>query len=177
MREVEGPQDVQEATMKGFRLEKVSKWLVVLSSVVAGIFAIQSLDLSPGTLVGFVHRVSDLHRQVRINALLRDSILLTADRVVERPSLGAYGTDTGYKRVTIYLRIRCQRNLPFPVVPKCFTLVDSLGQGYQPLAASALFVEKGEEFWLQEGEVLKSSLFFEIPKDARPYRLRFNQPR
>jgi hypothetical protein len=164
-------------TKMKFRLEKICKWLMILAIVVAAIFAIRSLDIGSETLIAFIHRVSELPRQTRVNALLNDSILLRADRVVEYPSSQFPERGIGYKQVIVYFRVSCQKSLPFAVVPKCFTLVDSLGQGYHPLVASPLFLEKGEEFWLQEGEELKSRLFFEIPKDTKAYRLRFNQPK
>ena len=160
-----------------FRLEKICKWLMILAIVVAAIFAIRSLDIGSDTLIAFVHRVSELPRQTRVNALLNDSILLRADRVVEYPSSHLPERGIGCKQIIVYFRVSCQKTLPFAVVPKCFTLVDSLGQGYHPLRASPLFLEKGEEFWLREGEELESRLFFEIPQDAKAYRLRFNQPR
>ncbi|HID95234.1 MAG TPA: hypothetical protein EYP53_04155 [Candidatus Latescibacteria bacterium] len=111
----------------------------------------------------------------RSNLTFRAPVSITVDRVVETGG-DSLGLHTGYKLVTIHFRMTCRKELRFPVVPECFTVVDSEGKSYRPLAGSLLFVDRGRRFSLKKGEDFTSRLTFQMPVGAKPDRLRFRKP-
>lgn len=83
--------------------------------------------------------------------------------------------DSGDKFVLIDLRLQARLKLGYPIVPKCFQLVDDENRRYYPLSRSPLFIERGAEFRMDRDESLEGELLFEIPLERKSARLTFER--
>ena len=63
----------------------------------------------------------------------------------------------------------------YPIVPKCFRLVDDKGWRHFPLSRSPLFITRGDSFYLDRDERLEAELLFEIPEERSAERMLFDR--
>lgn len=141
-------QRLWESRKIGRNLEGLIKLLMIFSVVVA--VAIALLQNRPGS-----GSVADLK----------------VIKVVESPILSQRKAEAGHKFVTVYFKLNCNKDLPFPIVPSSFSITDSEDNSHQPLNESSLFVEEGKKISLKKGDKLESSITFEIPQDVEAERL------
>ena len=83
--------------------------------------------------------------------------------------------EQGHKFVLVQLRLEARMKIAFPVVPKCFRLVDDQNTRYFPFSHSPLFIEHSNEIQLEEGTVLEGELLFEIPAERESVRMLFER--
>ena len=83
--------------------------------------------------------------------------------------------EPGYRFVVIDLRLEARIKMGFPVVPRCFRLVDDQNVRHYPLSRSPLFIQYGDSIGLEEGTVLDGQLLFEIPQERRASNLLFDR--
>lgn len=81
----------------------------------------------------------------------------------------------GYKFVVVRIDMAARMKIGYPVVPKCFRLVDDEHTRYFPLARSPLFIERTNKFFLDQGDAFKGELLFEIPRQRQSMRLLFDR--
>ena len=83
--------------------------------------------------------------------------------------------DEGNKFVLVRVRLEARMKIGFPVVPRCFRLVDDRNTYYYPFASSPLFLKHSNEIYMDRGTVLDGDLLFEIPLERRSVRLLFDR--
>ena len=83
--------------------------------------------------------------------------------------------EEGYKFVLVKLRMEARMKIGYPVVPRCFRLVDDEDVMHYPLSRSPLFIEHTDEFYLDRDEILEGELLFEIPLERASNRLLFER--
>jgi hypothetical protein len=83
--------------------------------------------------------------------------------------------DEGNKFVLVTLRMEARMKIGYPIVPRCFRLVDSADTVYFPLSRSPLFIERGVEFRLERDDAFEGELLFEIPRDRDSVRLLYDR--
>lgn len=79
----------------------------------------------------------------------------------------------GQQFVLLRLRLQAQAKIGYPVVPRCFTLVDDEEVLHYPLSRSPLFLERTDRFYLKAGDAVEGELLFQIPQERRAVRLLF----
>ena len=79
----------------------------------------------------------------------------------------------GHKFVLVRLRMEARMKMGFPVVPRCFKLVDDQQVRHFPLSRSPLFITYTDEIYLDRGTVLEGELLFEIPAQRHSVNLLF----
>ena len=83
--------------------------------------------------------------------------------------------EAGRKFVLVRLRLEARMKIGFPIVPRCFRLVDDEESLYYPFSRSPLFIEWTDEFHLDRDDVVEGELLFEIPEDRQSSRLLFDR--
>jgi hypothetical protein len=83
--------------------------------------------------------------------------------------------DAGHKFVLIDLNLQAHLKLAWPVVPRCFQLVDDEGRRYFPLSRSPFFIENSDEFTMDRDEVYEGQLLFEMPVERKHVSLLFDR--
>jgi hypothetical protein len=83
--------------------------------------------------------------------------------------------DPGHKFVTVEVKLEARIKLGFPVVPRCFRLVDDQNTRHYPLSRSPLFIAYGDSMALDQGTVLHDELLFEIPEERKASHLLFDR--
>lgn len=83
--------------------------------------------------------------------------------------------EEGHKFVLVQLRMEARMKIAFPVVPRCFRLVDDQNTRYFPFSHSPLFIEYSNVIQLDEGTVLEGELLFEIPSERKSVNLLFER--
>jgi hypothetical protein len=75
----------------------------------------------------------------------------------------------GHRFVLVRVRMQARLNIAYPIVPRCFTLVDDRGSHYFPLTRSPLFKARSDSFHLGRDEGFDEELLFEVPleRDSR----------
>ncbi len=81
----------------------------------------------------------------------------------------------GHKFVLLQLKLEARAKLGYPIVPRCFRLVDDSDIRHYPLSRSPLFINWGISFKLDEGDGFDEELLFEIPTDRDAVRLLFDR--
>lgn len=85
--------------------------------------------------------------------------------------------DEGDKFVLVHVRMEARMKIAFPIVPRCFRLVDDQNTRYFPFSHSPLFIEYSDEIHLDEGDVLDGELLFEISRQRQSVNLLFDRYR
>jgi hypothetical protein len=83
--------------------------------------------------------------------------------------------DEGSKFVTVELELQARMKIGYPVVPRCFRLVDDEGTRHYPMARSQLFIDRGVEFRLERDDEIEGELLFQIPQERQAVRLLFDR--
>ena len=83
--------------------------------------------------------------------------------------------DEGNKFVLVTFRMQARMKIGYPIVPRCFRLVDSADVLHYPLSRSPLFIARGDEFRLDRDDAFEGDLLFEIPRDRDAVRLLFDR--
>ena len=83
----------------------------------------------------------------------------------------------GHKFVVVRLRLQARLNIAYPIVPRCFILVDDEGSHYNPLTRSPLFETRSDSFHLGRDEGFDGELLFEIPLERQSRTLLFEPHR
>ena len=81
----------------------------------------------------------------------------------------------GHRFVLVRVRMQARLNIAYPVVPRCFTLVDDRGSHYFPLTQSPLFKARSDSFYLGRDEGFDEELLFEIPLERESRTLLFER--
>ena len=81
----------------------------------------------------------------------------------------------GHKFVLVQVKMEARAKLGYPIVPRCFRLVDDTDVRHYPLSRSPLFIERGESFRLDQGDRFDEDLLFEVPTDRGAVRLLFDR--
>ncbi|MFH1568289.1 MAG: hypothetical protein ABIL09_09875 [Gemmatimonadota bacterium] len=80
-----------------------------------------------------------------------------------------------HKFVLVQVRMQARMKIGYPVVPRCFRLVDDEDRRYYPLTHSPLFIHRSDRFYLDRDERLDDELVFEIPAARAADRLLFER--
>jgi len=83
--------------------------------------------------------------------------------------------EPGCRFVVVQVRMEARVKVGFPVVPRCFRLVDDHNVRHYPLARSPLFIDRGDSIALERGTVLEGELLFEIPEERQACNLLFDR--
>ncbi len=81
----------------------------------------------------------------------------------------------GHKFVLIKIVMEARMKIGYPVVPRCFKLVDDQAKRYYPLSRSPLFIDRSDEFYMDRGDAFEGELLFEIPENREAIRLLFDR--
>ncbi|NKB69955.1 MAG: hypothetical protein GKR89_23015 [Candidatus Latescibacteria bacterium] len=81
----------------------------------------------------------------------------------------------GYKFVLVQFHMEARMKIAYPVVPRCFRMVDDQDTRYYPLSRSPLFIERTDRFFLAQGDTVDGELLFEIPQERRAVQLLFDR--
>lgn len=81
----------------------------------------------------------------------------------------------GRKFVLVRVQMEARLKIGYPVVPRCFQLVDGGGVRHYPLSRSPLFIHRGDRFHLDRGDTFDEDLLFEIPEESSAERLTFER--
>ena len=81
----------------------------------------------------------------------------------------------GNKFVLVRVHMEARIKIGFPVVPRCFRLVDDRNTHYYPFSSSPFFLRYSDEIPLDRGTVLEGDLLFEIPRERKSVRLLFDR--
>ena len=85
--------------------------------------------------------------------------------------------DAGSKFVGVDVELRARMKIGYPVLPKCFRLVDDEGTRYFPMERSQLFIDRGIGFRLDRDDEVEGELLFQIPQERQAVRLLFDRYR
>jgi len=80
-----------------------------------------------------------------------------------------------HKFVLVRVRMEARMKIGYPVVPRCFRLVDDAGQQHYPMTDSPLFIRRGDRFHLDRDDVVDDELVFEMPAERTAERLLFDR--
>jgi hypothetical protein len=83
--------------------------------------------------------------------------------------------EEGHKFVIVRVQMEARMKIAYPVVPKCFRLVDDEQTRHYPLARSPLFIERTNQFYLDQDDFFEGELLFEIPHERKSERLLFDR--
>ena len=83
----------------------------------------------------------------------------------------------GHKFVLVRVRMEARMKLGYPIVPRCFRLVDDQDRRHYPLSRSPLFIERSDAFYLDRDDGFEDELLFEIPLKREAIRLLFDRYR
>lgn len=81
----------------------------------------------------------------------------------------------GNKFVLVRVRMRARLNIAYPIVPRCFTLVDRGDNRYNPLIRSPLFLARSDSFHLGKDDGFDEELLFEVPLESESRTLLFER--
>lgn len=81
----------------------------------------------------------------------------------------------GNKFVLVRVRMRARLNIAYPIVPRCFTLVDQGDNRYNPLIRSPLFLARSDSFHLGKDDEFDEELLFEVPLESESRTLLFER--
>ena len=81
----------------------------------------------------------------------------------------------GNKFVLVRVRMKARLNIAYPVVPRCFTLVDQGDNRYNPLIRSPLFLARSDSFHLGKDDGFDEELLFEVPLESESRTLLFER--
>ena len=81
----------------------------------------------------------------------------------------------GHKFVLVQVKMEARAKLGYPIVPRCFRLVDDVDVRYYPHSSSPLFIERGNSFRLDRGDTFNEELLFEVPTERDAVRLLFDR--
>lgn len=83
--------------------------------------------------------------------------------------------DKGNKFVLIDVQIKARMRIGFPVVPRCFRLVDNLNIRHYPRSHSPFFIAHSDSFYMDSDEEFFGRLLFEIPANRKAENLLFDR--
>lgn len=83
--------------------------------------------------------------------------------------------EDGYKFVVVRVQMEARMKIGYPVVPRCFQLIDDTGTHHYPKSHSPMFIHLGDRFQLDLGDTLDEELLFEIPETTSTDRLTFER--
>ena len=83
--------------------------------------------------------------------------------------------EEGPKFVVIDMALQAHLLLAWPVVPRCFHLVDDAGVRYYPLSRSPFFIAHGVELGIEQKRVYEGQLLFEISAERKHVNLLFDR--
>lgn len=83
--------------------------------------------------------------------------------------------DKGNKFVLIDVQIKARMRIGFPVVPRCFRLVDDLNIRHYPRSHSPFFIAHSDSFYMDSDEEFFGRLLFEIPANRKAENLLFDR--
>ncbi len=81
----------------------------------------------------------------------------------------------GHKFVLVTFRMEARMKIGYAIVPRCFRLSDNAGTLHYPLSRSPVFIERGDEFRLDQDDAIEGELLFEIPRDRDSERLLYDR--
>lgn len=77
--------------------------------------------------------------------------------------------------VLVRVQMEARMKIGYPIVPKCFQLVDDAGTRHYPLTRSPMFIHRGVPFHLNRDDTLDDELLFEVPDGAIGDHLTFER--
>ena len=83
--------------------------------------------------------------------------------------------EEGHKFVVIDIVLQANLLLAWPVVPRCFQLVDDAGRRYYSLSRSPFFIAYGDELAMEQSRAYEGQLLFEMPTDRKHVNLLFDR--
>ena len=83
--------------------------------------------------------------------------------------------EEGHKFVVIDIALQAHLLLAWPVVPRCFQLVDDAGVRYYPLSRSPFFIAHGVELAMEQKRVYEGQLLFEMSAERKHVNLLFDR--
>ncbi len=83
--------------------------------------------------------------------------------------------DEGNKFVLVDVNMKARMRIGFPVVPRCFRLVDDLDIRHYPRSHSPFFIAYGDSFYMGQDEEYIGKLLFEIPANRKAENLLFDR--
>ena len=83
--------------------------------------------------------------------------------------------EEGNKFVLIDIDIKALMKIGFPVVPRCFRLVDNKKVRYYPRTHSPFFIAHGDSFYMEQDRSFNGTLLFEIPVNRKANNLLFDR--
>ena len=83
--------------------------------------------------------------------------------------------DEGNKFVLIEVQMKARMRIGFPVVPRCFRLVDDLNIRHYPRSHSPFFIAHSDSFYMDSDEEFSGKLLFEIPANRKAENLLFDR--
>jgi hypothetical protein len=83
--------------------------------------------------------------------------------------------DEGNKFVLVDVDMTARLRIGFPVLPRCFRLMDSRKIRHYPLSRSPFFITYGDSFYMDKDETFAGKLLFEIPADRKAENLLFDR--
>ena len=83
----------------------------------------------------------------------------------------------GSKFVLVQVHMQARVKIGYPIVPKCFRLVDDRDRRYYAFSRSPLFIQRSDEFYLDRDDTVDGELLFEIPQEREAARLLFDRYR
>lgn len=81
----------------------------------------------------------------------------------------------GNKFVVVGFHMEARMKIGYPIVPRCFRLQDSADTLHYPFSRSPVFIDRGDEFYLDQNDSLRGELLFEIPRHRDADRLLFER--
>ncbi len=83
--------------------------------------------------------------------------------------------DEGNKFVLVDIKMKAMMKIGFPVVPRCFRLVDDIKTRYYPRTHSPFFIAYGDSFYMDQDATFDGTLLFEIPLHRTASNLLFDR--
>lgn len=81
----------------------------------------------------------------------------------------------GHRFVLVRVHMEARMKIGYPVVPRCFRLLDDEENLYYPLSHSPLFIHRTDRFSLDRDDQIDDELVFEVPDDREAERLLFER--
>ena len=83
--------------------------------------------------------------------------------------------DEGNKFVLVDIKMKAMMKIGFPVVPRCFRLVDDTKTRYYPKTHSPFFIAFSDSFYMDQDATFDGTLLFEIPIHRKASNLLFDR--
>ena len=77
--------------------------------------------------------------------------------------------------VLVDIKMKAMMKIGFPVVPRCFRLVDDIKTRYYPRTHSPFFIAYGDSFYMDQDATFDGTLLFEIPLHRTASNLLFDR--